>query len=526
VRKRPLVAIVGRPNVGKSTLFNRLCGERKAVVHHMPGMTRDRHYADAVYRMRPFTVIDTGGYEDSTDSTILSQMRMQSLAAMQEADVVIFLADYKEPDDPVDAEIISKLRSSGKRFYLAVNKCDKHRLADVQALADFSRYGIDVYPVSGKDGFGVYDLMDAVTEGFEQWDPNTEEDDGSVINVAIVGRQNVGKSTLLNRLLGEERVIANPMGGTTRDAIDANITVDGQPFVVIDTAGIRRRGKIEKGPEALSVHSSFRAIDRAHVVILVVDGHEGLTAQDAHVAGYVLNRRRGCIIAVNKWDAVEDREQAYSRVVKSVRQHFSFIPWAPILTMSALTGQRTHKIWDLVRNCAENFRKRFTTAELNLVLKKAVAHVSPPTSRGNAVTIKYVVQTGTMPPLLTFFVNNPSAVHFSYKRYLANQFMAQLGLEGTPMGMKFREKSIPGGWDPKVRAEAMAEKRSLRLLDEDEQYYAGNYDEGERAEDVDLGNLEAASFDDDDDDGGEEVVFFYDLSDEPDEEGDGEHDRE
>jgi GTP-binding protein len=512
-RKRPLVAIVGRPNVGKSTLFNRMVGERKAVVHHLPGMTRDRHYSDAQYRMRPFTVIDTGGYEDSVDSTILNQMRMQSLAAMSEADAVIFLADFQEPDDPVDAEIISKLRASGKKFFLAVNKCDKTRLADIQAMSDFSRYGLEVYPLSGKDGFGVYDLLDDVTADFEQWDPDEEEEDLGIINVAIVGRQNVGKSTLLNRLLGEERVIANPIGGTTRDAIDAEITVDGQPFVVIDTAGIRRRGKIEKGPEALSVHSSFRAIDRAHVVILVVDGDEGLTAQDAHVAGYVLNRRRACIIAVNKWDMVPNREVAYANAIKNVRQHFSFIPWAPVLTLSALTGQRTHKLWDLVKKCAENFRKRYGTAELNLVLKKAVAHVSPPTHRGNAVSIKYVVQTGTMPPLLTFFVNNPHAVHFSYKRYLANQFMAQLGLEGTPMGMKFREKSIPGGWDPKVRAEAMADKRGPRLLDVNEQYYAGNYDEGEeRLDKVDLSDIT-----DQEDEEGEEMVFFYDLSEEGDE---------
>lgn len=509
MRTRPLVAIVGRPNVGKSTLFNRLVGERKAVVHPTPGMTRDRHYSDAVYRMRPFTVIDTGGYEDSTKSTILSQMRQQSIVAIEEADKVIFLADFSEPDDPVDLEILERLRASGKPFYLAVNKCDKGRMAEAQAIADFSRYGLDeIFPISAKEGSGVYDLMDAVTEGFEVWDPDEEEEDGSVLRVAIVGRQNVGKSTLLNRLLGEERVIANPMGGTTRDAIDAEITVDGQPFIVIDTAGIRRRGKIERGPEALSVHSSFRAIDRAHVVLLVVDGSEGLTAQDAHIAGYIIQRRRACIIAVNKWDLVPEREAAYGRTIREVRRHFNFMPWAPVLTISALTGQRTHKIWDLVRRCAENFRRKFQTAELNLILKKAVAHVSPPTHGGNAVSLKYVVQTGEMPPKLTFFVNRPQSVHFSYRRYLGNQFMAQLGLEGTPLVMRFREKSLPGGWDPQVRAEQQQDgKPARRLLGEDERFFAGVYDDDgdQYAEDVDLSDIA-------DDDEGEEVVFFYDLS--------------
>jgi GTP-binding protein len=517
---RPLVAIVGRPNVGKSTLFNRLVGDHRAAVHAMPGMTRDRHYAEAIYRMRPYTVIDTGGYEDSTASTLLQQMRVQSIAAIDEADAVIFLTTVTEPNDPVDLEILERLRSSGKPFFLAVNKIDKGRMLEAQAYADFSGFGLDeIYPVSGQEGSGVYDLMDAVTAHFEQWDPDEIDLGGEALHVAIVGRQNVGKSSLLNRLFGEERVIANPEGGTTRDAIDAEVSVNGQRFVVIDTAGIRRRGKIERGPEALSVHSSFRAIDRAHVVLLVVDGKEGMTAQDAHIAGYVLERRRACIICVNKWDLVEDREKAYSKTIQEVRRHFNFMTWAPILTVSALTGQRTHKIWDLVTRCAENFRRRFTTSELNLILKKATAHVSPPTHKGNAVSLKYVVQSGATPPVLSFFVNNPKGVHFSYRRYLANQFMMQLGLEGTPLFLRFRAKAAPRGWDPNARLEWDAERRPKRMLDAKGTFFGGAYnDEGEN---IDINTTHDQLFDEYE---GEEIVQMYIIDGEHEDQDDGDDD--
>ena len=458
MRRKPVVAIVGRPNVGKSTLFNRIFGERKAVVHPLPGMTRDRHYADAAYRMRPFTVIDTGGYEDSTGSHLLQQMRQQSIIAIDESDRVIFLADAHTPDDPVDQEILERLRSSGRPFFLAVNKCDNVYMEN-QAIADFSRYGLDaVYHISALKGDGIYDLMDDVTKDFAMWDVDTETLDDTRTSVAIVGRQNAGKSTLLNRLLGQERVIANPMPGTTRDAIDADVQVDGMPFTIIDTAGIRRRGKIENGPEKLSVHSSFRAIERSHVSVLVIDGSEGITAQDQHVAGYILERRKAAIILINKWDLVPDREAAFGAILKNIRREFNFMPWAPILTVSALTGQRTFKLWDLIRNCALNFRKEFQTAELNLVLKKAVSYVSPPTHKGNTLTIKYITQTGSKPPTFSLFVNNPDFLHFGYKRYLANQFYEQLGLEGTPLRLRIRRKAPPRGWDANAREEWYAER--------------------------------------------------------------------
>lgn len=513
MRKRPIVAIVGRPNVGKSTLFNRIVGERRAVVHPLPGMTRDRNYANAEYRLRPFTVIDTGGYEDSTESTILQQMRTQSIHALEEADAVIFLTDWHEPDDPADAEILQRLRHGRKPFYLAVNKCEGNR-AVAQAYADFSRFGLDsVYPISARDGDGLYDMMDDVTKEFEMWDPDAEDDDEKRISVAIVGRQNVGKSTLLNRLFGEERVIANPMGGTTRDAIDQEIIVDGETFVVIDTAGIRRRGKIERGPEALSVNSSFAAIERAQVAVLVLDATEGITAQDTHIGGYILERRRACVIVINKWDAIKDREAKYKEFVDSVREHFNFLPWAPILTISASTGQRTHLIWNLIRKCALNFRKEFSTGRLNDVLKMATSYISIPTRKGNAVAIKYVTQTGYRPPTLTLFVNDPDFVHFSYRRYLTNQFYAQLGLEGTPLVLKFKRKALPRGWEKNVRLlERRGDPKTHKpLLGLDDEFHAHDYRDDEDWKD--FGNDE--EFEDDDD--AMEVEYVDDGDDDDDE---------
>ncbi|CAN5482941.1 ribosome biogenesis GTPase Der [soil metagenome] len=486
------------------------------MVHPLPGMTRDRHFSDAVYRMRPYTVIDTGGYESDTESSLLSQMRMQSVIAMEEADVVIFLTAVAEPDDPVDEEILRRLRTSGKPFFLAVNKIDKGgRHAEAQAYADFSKYGLnEIFPISAVDGAGVYDLLDQVTDSFEEWDPDEEEMAGPTINVAIVGRQNVGKSTLLNRLLGEERVIANPMAGTTRDAIDAEVSVGGQDFIVIDTAGIRRRGKIERGPEKLSVHSSFRAIDRAHVAILVLDGQEGITAQDTHVASYILERRKACVIVVNKWDMIANREAEYTKTIRSVREHFNFMPWAPVMTISAKTGQRTNKIWELIKHCAENFRKEFSTSELNLILKKATTHQSPPTHKGNAPTFKYVTQTGSMPPTFSFFVNDPKFVHFSYRRFLTNQYYAQLGIEGTPLILRFRRKAPPRNWELSARSGG-ARDPNRKMLGAGQNFYAGAYsDDKDNAQEIDLSampDFEAEQYakmyyedDDSEDDGDDE----------------------
>lgn len=498
-RRRPVVAIVGRPNVGKSTLFNRLVGERKAVVHPRPGMTRDRHYADAEYRMRPMVLIDTGGYEDSTTSTMLQQMRQQSVIAMEEADRIIFLTDVREPDDPVDQEILERLRASQRPFSLVVNKCEGD-MAVAQAIADFSRFGTDVYPISALHGEGVYDMMDDLTEEFQEWDPD-EEEASERTHVALVGRQNVGKSTLLNRLLGEERVIANPEAGTTRDAIDAQVQVDGVPYTVIDTAGIRRRGRIDRGPEKLSVHSSFRAIERSDVSLLLIDATEGVTAQDQHIAGYILERKRACVILLNKWDLVVNREKTYSELIKEVRYEFAFMPWAPIVTISALTGQRTNRIWGLIRHCAENFEKTFSTRELNLIMQKATSFISPPAHRGNTLKIKYVTQVTTRPPTLALFVNDPEFLHFSYGRYLKNQFYRQLGLEGTPLILRFRRKAPPRGWERDARPVPSTE-RALEVEKEryGDVYMGGVYDEESEsfAQEIEFGPTEDLGVDEED----------------------------
>ncbi len=479
--RRPIVAIVGRPNVGKSTLFNRLLREKKAAVHPKPGMTRDRHYSDAEYRMRQFILIDTGGYEASTDSTLLQQMRMQSLLAIEEADAVVFLTNVHEPEDQSDFEIIEKLRASGKPFFLAVNKCDSVKLEN-QAYGDFSRYGLDrIYPVSALHGDGLYDMFDDITEEFPEWDPDKVELTAQ-IPVAIVGRQNAGKSTLVNQLLGQERVIANPLAGTTRDAIDAAIKVDEQEYLLIDTAGIRRRGKIERGPEKLSVHSSFQAIDRAEVCLLVIDCDEGITAQDQHIAGYVLERRRACIILLNKWDLVPDKESRYGEILKNVRREFNFMPWAPIMTISAMTGQRTHKIWELIQRCSANFRKEFTTSYLNEVLSQAKAYLSPPTHKGNSVNINYVTQTGIGPPRFTLFANNPEYIHFSYRRFLTNQLYRHLGMEGTPIVLRYKKKSAPRGWERKPGKKKKID--STEVFD-DQSYFAGAY--SQEGEDIGAG---------------------------------------
>ncbi|MDK2971531.1 MAG: GTPase [Candidatus Sumerlaeota bacterium] len=435
----PIIAIVGRPNVGKSTLFNRILGERKALVHDRPGMTRDRHYGRAQHANKPFILIDTGGYEDSTDSPMLRLMREQSIIAIEEADRIIFLTEESVPSDPIDAEIIQRLRMSGKPFFLAVNKAD-NQTQETQAIADFSMYGLDtVYPVSALHGRGILDLLDDVTEGFSTADPTVGMDRTGPIRVAIVGRQNAGKSTLTNRLLGQNRMIASDEPGTTRDSIDSEVEVEGQPYTLIDTAGIRRRGKIERGAEKLSVHSSFSAIERAEVALLIVDISEGVTTQDLHIAGYTQEAGRSLIIVLNKWDTVADREN-YGAHIKKVREEFKAFKWAPIITISAMTGQRAHKLWGLIQHCAEQYRREFQTAELNRVLKQAMSYLSPPIVSGKQLRIKYVTQTGYCPPALTFFMNDPKLMHFSYERFLQNQFRMHLAIDATPLRFRYKKK--------------------------------------------------------------------------------------
>jgi len=450
--KDQIVAIVGRPNVGKSTLFNRLIGQRKAIVHDQPGLTRDRHYGTARYQDKRFTVIDTGGYEDTTKSQMLALMREQTIMAIEQADKIIFVTEESIYNDPIDMEIIERLRASQKPFYLAVNKADD-RKRQIQAISDFSNYGLDnVYPISALHGEGVFDLLDDMTEDFQVWEEEKIDRREGPIRVALVGRQNVGKSTLTNLLLGENRMIASNEAGTTRDAIDTELKVDGQKFTLIDTAGIRRRGKIERGAEKLSVHSSFQAIERCDVALMIVDATEGITLQDTHVAGYVLEQGRACVLVLNKWDAVEDKEK-YGEHIKRVREEFNFLKWAPILTISAKTGQRASKLWSLIRSCAEQYRREFTTRELNDVLNQALAYQSAPVVKNREFKVKYVTQTGYCPPKFTFFCNDPELLHFSYERYLQNQFRMHLNLEGTPLKFYFKRKAVPQNWKKEKRSE-------------------------------------------------------------------------
>ncbi|MGF1573187.1 MAG: ribosome biogenesis GTPase Der [Sumerlaeia bacterium] len=449
----PIVAIVGRPNVGKSTLFNRLIGERKAIVHDQPGLTRDRHYGEARYQDKQFVVIDTGGYEDEIDSPLLKLMRQQTLIAIEQADVIILVTEEAIFNDPVDSEILERLRAGNKPFYLAVNKADDYK-RQLQSISDFSIYGLDeVFPISALHGSGIFDLLDVLTADFPLFDEAKNNRLEGPIRVALVGRQNVGKSTLTNRLLGEERMIASEVAGTTRDSIDSKIIVEEQEFVLIDTAGIRRRGKIERGPEKLSVHSSFRAIDRCDVALLLIDIEEGISAQDTHVAGYILERHKACVIVLNKWDKIPDKEK-YGEYINKVREDFNFLKWAPIITISAMTGQRATKLWNLINECAVQYRRSFTTRVLNDVMTQAVNHLSPPIFKGRPFRMKYVTQTDHCPPTFTFFVNDPDCLHFSYERYLHNQFRQHLSIEGTPMIFRFKRKAVEENWKPEVRGAA------------------------------------------------------------------------
>ncbi|MEQ8820934.1 MAG: ribosome biogenesis GTPase Der [Sumerlaeia bacterium] len=453
-KKLPIVAIVGRPNVGKSTLFNRIVGRRIALVHEMPGMTRDRHYAHAEYANKRFVLIDTGGYEDTTHSPLLALMREQTVAAIEQADAIIFLTEQAVWNDPIDLEIINRLRTSGKPFFLAVNKADSYKKV-VQAISDFAAYGADaVFPVSALHGEGVLDLLDEICRFLPETPEAKQEDPANrPVRVAIVGRQNVGKSTLVNRLLGEERMVASDIPGTTHDAIDTDLTVHGQRYTLIDTAGIRRRGKIGSGAEGLTVHTSMAAIDRCDVALLILDASEGLTAQDAHISGYIMERSKSCVIVLNKWDAVKDKEK-YGEYIQRTREDFKHLKWAPILTISAKTGQRAYKLWDIIAGCAKNYRIKFPTSVLNRILREATSYRSPPVMRNKPLKIKYVTQVAVGPPTFSFFVNDDKLMHFSYERFLQNQFRRTLGLEGTPIKFLYKKKSIEGGWDPAVREKA------------------------------------------------------------------------
>ena len=432
---KPLVALVGRPNVGKSTLFNRLIGERLAIVEDIPGTTRDRHYADVEWGGRVFTVIDTGGLILSPSDKITEDIQSQAQVAMDEADVIVLLTDIMDGLTGPDADIADLLRHTQKPIILAVNKADN--LKREMNMYDFYALGLgEPLCISALRGLSTGELLDAIVQALPAAPP--EEESPELLRVALVGRTNVGKSSLLNRFLGQNRAIVSEIPGTTRDAIDTTIRYHGQEIVLIDTAGIRRRGRIKQGVEKYSVLRSLRAISRADVVLLLIDAIEGVTSQDAHIAGYILDERKSVIVSVNKWDLVEKDSFTLDAYTEHLRRELKFMPYVPVVFISALTGQRVSRLLPLAIRIQEERTTRLNTAQINHIIRQATARRSPPTKWGKKLRIYYGTQAGVSPPTFILFVNDPRLVHFGYKRYLENQIRDRFKFEGTPLKLIFR----------------------------------------------------------------------------------------
>lgn len=435
---KPVVAVVGRPNVGKSTLFNKIIGRRLSIVDDTPGVTRDRIYGDAEWAGRKLMLIDTGGIEPKTDDIILSSMRSQAQLAIDTASVIIFVTDIKSGVTAADEEVAAMLRKSGKPIVLCVNKCDT--IGEVPAeFYEFYNLGLgDPIPVSSVHGHGTGDLLDKVLSYIPKEDFSDEDE--NVINVAVIGKPNAGKSSLINNISGEERSIVSDIAGTTRDAIDTAVERNGVKYNFIDTAGLRRKSKIEDKIEKYSVLRANMAIDRADVCVIMIDGTDGFTEQDSKVAGLALEAGKACIIAVNKWDAVEKDGATMDSYRKKLMVDFSFMPYAPIVFISAKTGQRVDRLFELIKYVNEQNTMRISTGMLNDILADATARVQPPTDKGKRLKIYYMTQASTKPPTFVCFCNKAELFHFSYQRYLENQIRATFGLEGTPVRFVIRER--------------------------------------------------------------------------------------
>ncbi|WP_379162299.1 ribosome biogenesis GTPase Der [Paenibacillus sp. sgz5001063] len=435
---RPVVAIVGRPNVGKSTIFNRLIGDRLAIVEDKPGITRDRIYGVSDWNGKSFSVIDTGGIEIDGEDAILKSIRVQAELAIEEADVIVFMCEAKTGLTNSDEEVAQILFRSGKPIVLAINKVDN--MKRTEDIYEFYSLGIgDPIGISGSHGTGIGDLLDVVVERLPE--KTDEEYDDDVIRVALIGRPNVGKSSLVNAILGEERVIVSDVAGTTRDAIDTPFERDGQRYVLIDTAGMRKRGKVYENTEKYSVMRAMKAIERADVVLVVINGEEGIIDQDKHIAGYAHDAGKASIFVVNKWDAVEKDDKTMQNFETNIRDHFLFMSYAPVVFLSALTKQRLQKLLPVVQHVAQQHALRITTHLVNDVVSDAVAINPPPTDKGRRLRINYVTQVAVKPPTIVVFVNDPSLMHFSYERYLENKIRAAFNFEGTPIRLFTRRKS-------------------------------------------------------------------------------------
>ncbi len=435
---KPVVAVVGRPNVGKSTLFNKLVGKRVSIVEDTPGVTRDRIYSECEWAGRSFMLVDTGGIEPRSDDVILSQMERQARLAIESADVIILVTDLTTGVTATDHDVATMLLKSGKPVVLCVNKCDS--VGEIPPdFYEFYNLGLgDPIAVSSVHGHGTGDLLEAVFEKMPQIQEESEEDD--YIKVAVIGKPNVGKSSLINKISGEERVIVSNIAGTTRDAVDTKVENEFGKFVFIDTAGIRRKSKIDGSIEHYSVLRSYMAVDRAQVCVIMIDATEGFTEQDSKVAGYAHEQGKACIIAVNKWDAVEKDDKTMVETRKKLENDFSFMSYAPIIFISAKTGQRINKLFELIHFVDGQNAMRISTGMLNDLLSNATARVQPPSDKGRRLKIYYMTQPSTRPPTFVTFVNRADLFHFSYQRYLENQIRSTFGLEGTPIRMVVRER--------------------------------------------------------------------------------------
>ncbi|MDI7260903.1 MAG: ribosome biogenesis GTPase Der [Thermodesulfobacteriota bacterium] len=434
---KPIIAIVGRPNVGKSTLFNRIAGGKKAIVYNEPGVTRDRNYIDVEWEGKSFALIDTGGFEPVSRNRIFIQMREQCELAMGEADVILFMMDGKEGLTPSDREIADILRRQNKTVFYIVNKIDGPKYEE--KAFEFFGLGVErIFSISAEHRYGMNELMDEVMKVVPEM--VEEEGDGEVTRVALLGRPNVGKSSLLNRILGYKRVIVDEAPGTTRDAIDTRFERDGKRYVLIDTAGIRRKSRISLRLEKYSIVEALRTIDRCNVAILLLDSKELVTDQDARIGGFIHEKGKGCLIVVNKWDLAEKDSQTMVRFQKKIYEELKYLSYAPILFISAQTGQRVKKVLDMIDDVAEQTKKRISTSPLNKYFGQWVENIHPPLYKNRRVKLNYITQVTTAPPTFFIYTNIPEGIHFSYERYLVNRMREAFGFDGVPIRLQFRKK--------------------------------------------------------------------------------------